>query len=69
MSITLSLGSWTVPALVTVVVMALAAFIAWRDSRGGGDYSIPIIGFAAVVAGVVASLVAWGVFFALKFFN
>jgi hypothetical protein len=69
MNISLHLGSWIVPTLITVVFLLFGVFVFIRDAKGGhGDFSASLFGFVVLFSAVVASIAAWVVFGAIYFF-
>ncbi len=66
MHLTINLASWTVPVFVTVLCLVVFAIIASREKCG--DYGFPVFTFGAGIGGICATLVAWAVFIALRFF-
>jgi hypothetical protein len=67
MNITIYLGSWLVPLVITIIALIAGGSIAAWDSKGSsGPYSFPIIGMMAVLGAVLISITAWAVFIALK---
>lgn len=66
MNITIYLGSWLVPAGITVLAIVCAVIFGAMDGKRGGDYSLPIFSLMASVAAFLVSITAWAVFIALK---
>ena len=60
---TITLASWHLPLAITLGGLLVVAFVAWLERREGGDFSIHLLSFAAFMAWVAASIVAWLVWF------
>lgn len=64
---TVTISSWMIPVLLTV--MLWVAVVAWpiRPSRGDYDFGPPFEALFHALAGVIGTLVIWLVYFALMF--
>lgn len=63
LTITLRFNSWHTPALITLISFLFFVFVCWRESKQGGDYSIPLFSFMTFCIFCTATAVSWLVFF------
>ena len=63
LTITLRFNSWHLPLLISVGTFALFLLVCLKESRQGGDYSIPLMSFMAFVMFCTSTAVSWLVYF------
>lgn len=67
MNVTLHLGSWLVPTIITIISIIGGMIVAAFDGKGGrGDYGLPIFSLVASIGAALVIVTSWAVFIALK---
>lgn len=67
MSLTITLGWWLIPAVITAISLGTAAiYVAKREP--GGDYNFGVNILLVGAAALIVSLVAWVTYFGLRLF-
>lgn len=68
MDVTIMLGTWAIPAAITIGSFLSAMFVIRREEkrRGGFNFGVGILGLTLMAGASIASLVAWLVWALLR---
>lgn len=68
-TVTLSLGWWLIPAIITVFWIIATLYVASKD-KSSGDYSFAgLMTFFVATMGTIATLIAWLIYYMVKFYS